>query len=189
MTLITREVTNAGALLYSPNGAILPGVEIVFTLTDTRGRWVSAWDAVSNEFVGGQAVRVVTDATASFTVSLWPNSRGSEATQYQCEVRQPGFKPFYGNVPDTAGPLSWIQFSSGGTPLAPAQLDILNTYKAGFDAALAAAEQAAADAAASASGGGPGHPGNHDDLTQAILSNAESLIRTQTLIVNHIAFA
>jgi hypothetical protein len=119
MALITRTVTNAGAPLHSPEGDLLVGVKIHFQLMDTGGRPSDAWDAVSNERVGGETVVATTDAAGEFTVDLWPNTRGNRATKYKCRVQFEGFREFSGIVEDVPGELQWVDFMLSGSSMEP----------------------------------------------------------------------
>ena len=83
MALVTRTLTNAGAPLYSPDGDLLVGVKIHFQLMDTGGRPSDAWDATTNERVGGDVIVATTDTAGVFSVDLWPNTRGNRATKYK----------------------------------------------------------------------------------------------------------
>lgn len=112
--LITRTITNAGAPLYSPSGDLLVGTSIVFWLADASGRQTDAWDATTNERVGGDPVTVTTDAQGVFSAVLWPNTRGNRATKYKCRVDHPGFREFSGVVEDVPGPLTWAAFMLSG---------------------------------------------------------------------------
>ena len=118
MALVTRTLTNAGAPLYSPDGDLLVGVKINFQLMDTGGRPSDAWDATTNERVGGDVIVATTDAAGVFSVSLWPNTRGNRATKYKCRVQFDGFREFSGIVEDVPGVLLWVDFMLGGAVMA-----------------------------------------------------------------------
>ena len=118
MALVTRTLTNAGAPLYSPDGDLLVGVKINFQLMDTGGRPSDAWDATTNERVGGETVVATTDAAGEFSVDLWPNTRGNRATKYKCRVQFDGFREFSGIVEDVSGVLLWVDFMLGGAAMA-----------------------------------------------------------------------
>ncbi len=153
MTLTTRTVTNAGAPLHATNGAVLANATITFTLVDHIGRRSDAWDAVTNERVGGDPIVVTTDAMGKFSVALWPNSRGSTATRYLCTVNSAGFLPFHGVVEDAAQPLPWVSFMANGTPLTPQEISQLTQYLEAIETTkleAEAARDAAQDAAAQA---------------------------------------
>ena len=112
--LTTRTLTNAGAPLYSPKGVLLAGVAIRFVLSDSGGMPTDAWDAETNERVGGDPVTVTTDAQGEFSALLWPNARGNRATKYKCRVEHPGFREFSGVVEDVPGTLTWAEFMLSG---------------------------------------------------------------------------
>ena len=114
MALVTRTLTNAGAPLYSPDGDLLVGVKINFQLMDTGGRPSDAWDATTNERVGGDVIVATTDTAGVFSVDLWPNTRGNRATKYKCRVQFEGFREFSGIVEDVPGVLLWVDFMLGG---------------------------------------------------------------------------
>ena len=114
MALVTRTLTNTGAPLYSPDGDLLVGVKINFQLMDTGGRPSDAWDATTNERVGGDVIVATTDTAGVFSVDLWPNTRGNRATKYKCRVQFDGFREFSGIVEDVPGVLLWVDFMLGG---------------------------------------------------------------------------
>lgn len=118
MALVTRTLTNAGAPLYSPDGDLLVGVKINFQLMDMGGRPSDAWDATTNERVGGETVVATTDTAGVFSVDLWPNTRGNRATKYKCRVQFEGFREFSGIVEDVPGVLLWVDFMLGGAAMA-----------------------------------------------------------------------
>ena len=117
MALVTRTLTNAGAPLYSPDGDLLVGVKINFQLMDTGGRPSDAWDATTNERVGGDVIVATTDTAGEFSVDLWPNTRGNRATKYKCCVQFDGFREFSGIVEDVPGDLQWVDFMLGGAAM------------------------------------------------------------------------
>lgn len=118
MALVTRTLTNAGAPLYSPDGDLLVGVKINFQLMDMGGRPSDAWDATTNERVGGDVIVATTDTAGVFSVDLWPNTRGNRATKYKCRVQFDGFREFSGIVEDVPGELLWVDFMLGGASMA-----------------------------------------------------------------------
>lgn len=150
MALITRLVTNAGAPLCAPDGALLANAQIIFLLVNKVGMPADAWDAVTNERIGGHPVIVTTDANGEFGVELWPNSRGDRVTRYHCTVQHPGFRAFYGVVEESAEPLSWAYFMANGGPLSPQEISQLQQYLADMNAAKNAAESAVTASAQSA---------------------------------------
>lgn len=150
MALITRLVTNAGAPLSAPDGALLENTKIIFVLVNKVGAPADAWDAATNERVGGDPIIVTTDAKGEFSVELWPNSRGDRLTRYHCTVQHPGFREFYGVVEESAEPLSWAYFMANGGPLSPQEISQLQQYLANMNAAKNAAESAVTASAQSA---------------------------------------
>ena len=127
MALVTRTLTNAGAPLYSPDGDLLVGVKINFQLMDTGGRPSDAWDATTNERVGGETVVATTDTAGEFSVDLWPNTRGNRATKYKCRVQFDGFREFSGIVEDVPGVLLWVDFMLGGAAMAAQDMSAIAT--------------------------------------------------------------
>lgn len=125
MALVTRTLTNAGAPLYSPDGDLLVGVKIHFQLSDTGGRPSDAWDATTNERVGGETVVATTDAAGEFTVPLWPNTRGNRSTKYKCRVQFDGFREFSGIVEDVPGELQWVDFMLSGSAMEPQDISAI----------------------------------------------------------------
>ena len=150
MALITRLVTNAGAPLSAPDGALLENTKIIFVLVNKVGAPADAWDAATNERVGGDPIIVTTDAKGEFSVELWPNRRGDRLTRYHCTVQHPGFRAFYGVVEESAEPLSWAYFMANGGPLSPQEISQLQQYLANMNAAKNAAADYAAESSASA---------------------------------------
>ena len=126
MALVTRTLTNAGAPLYSPDGDLLVGVKIHFQLMDTGGRPSDAWDATTNERVGGDVIVATTDAAGVFSVGLWPNTRGNRATKYKCRVQFDGFREFSGIVEDVPGVLLWVDFMLGGAVMAAQDMSAIS---------------------------------------------------------------
>lgn len=104
---------------------MLVGVKIHFQLMDTGGRPSDAWDAVSNERVGGETVVATTDAAGEFTVDLWPNTRGNRTTKYKCRVQFEGFREFSGIVEDVPGELQWVDFMLGGSAMEPQDMSAI----------------------------------------------------------------
>ncbi len=121
----TRTLTNAGAPLHSPEGDLLGGVRIHFQLMDMGGRPSDAWDAISNERVGGETVIVTTDAAGEFSVDLWPNTRGNRETKYKCRVQFEGFREFSGVIEDVPGELQWAAFMLAGSSMEPQDMSAI----------------------------------------------------------------
>ena len=121
----TRTLTNAGAPLHSPEGDLLGGVQIHFQLMDIGGRPSDAWDAISNERVGGETVIVTTDAAGEFSVDLWPNTRGNRETKYKCRVQFEGFREFSGVIEDVPGELQWAEFMLAGSSMEPQDMSAI----------------------------------------------------------------
>lgn len=121
----TRTLTNAGAPLHSPDGDLLGGVQIHFQLMDIGGRPSDAWDAISNERVGGETVIVTTNAAGEFSVDLWPNTRGNRETKYKCRVQFEGFREFSGVIEDVPGELQWAAFMLAGSSMEPQDMSAI----------------------------------------------------------------
>ena len=147
MTLTTRTVTNAGDPLCAPDGTPLAGITITFTLSNARGLPIDAWDSSTGERVTGIKT-AITDASGEFSVALWPTDRSNTPVQYLCRASLPSVRNFMASLPSGDSVFSWGQLLASGLPLTAQQLDILDTYRAGFDAAAAAAAENAAKALA-----------------------------------------
>lgn len=157
MTLVTRTITNAGAPLVSPAGALLPNTLITFTLVSTIGLPANtvglpahAVDAFTQHDVASVPITTTTDAQGEFSVALWPTSRGDRPVRYRVVVDRPGITPFTASLADGITDLSWAAFMAGGTPLTPAEVSQLELHLAEINAQKLAAEQAAQAAAGSA---------------------------------------
>lgn len=149
MALTTRTVSNAGAPLHAPDGALLANTRITFELVDSMGARTDAWDALTNERVGGDAITATTDSAGEFSADLWPNSRGNRSTKYKCTVDYPGFRVFSSVVEESGLPLPWVSFMLAGAEMTPQEVSQLTQFLADIEAARDAA-QAAADASAGA---------------------------------------
>jgi hypothetical protein len=135
MTLVTRTLSNTGDPLYAPDGTLLAGKTVTFTLVSAAGRATDAWDATSHERVVG-SVSIVTDAAGEFSVELWPNSRGNRVTQYLCHVDYPGVRDFIASVAPGEATLTWVQFMASGAALTAQELSDLDLAVAQVEAAL-----------------------------------------------------
>lgn len=127
MPLITRQLSNAGAPLYSPTGILLTGKSISFTLVDSTGAVTDAFDVITGERVIGE-VSTVTDINGIFTINLWPNDRGDKVTKYVCSIAKKDILDFASQVPSGAGVLSWLNFRTNGIILTPAQVTTLDAH-------------------------------------------------------------
>lgn len=110
MALVTRELNNTGSPLYDPSGNVLANTLLRFKLINLIGQETEVFDATTGELVLSE-VRVFTDANGLFSVNLWPNDRGVEATQYQLLIDSL-FK-IKGTVNSSNSPLSLLYFSIG----------------------------------------------------------------------------
>ena len=109
MALVTRTLTNSGEPLSLPDGNVLAGAVVIFELVNEDRAIVDAWDGSSR--IGGK-VSAVTDINGEFSISLWPNDRGSSTTYYLCRVEGvPDFSPVLGQVAESVGPLQWVDFA------------------------------------------------------------------------------
>lgn len=124
MSLVVRNINNTGEPLCAPDGTVLAGVAITFTLINTYGTPTDAWDAYTYERVTGFD-EVITDVSGEFSVDLWPNDRGSEVTFYVCHVDSCYVRDFTASLPSGPTGLSWVQFMGGAVPLPPVPLDAL----------------------------------------------------------------
>lgn len=127
MPLTTRQLSNAGAPLYSPTGVLLTGVSISFTLVDSSGGVTDAFDVITGERVVG-VVNTITDINGIFTINLWPNDRGDKVTKYICSIARKDILNFASQVPSGAGVLSWLNFRTNGIILTPAQVTTLDAH-------------------------------------------------------------
>lgn len=129
MTLTTRTVTNAGAPLCKPDGTVLAGVGIRFTLIHATSRFrADAWDAVSNERVGCIDITVETDNNGEFEVDLWPTSRANVAVLYLCHVDYEGFRDFQAPLDAGGTDLPWVELMAGGEAITPQGLSALQQH-------------------------------------------------------------
>ena len=190
MALLTRTVSSAGDPLCAPDGTPLAGVGVTFTLVNQRGMPIDAWDALTHERVVG-AVSATTDALGEFSCALWPTDRSNVPAMYVCRVEAPGASSFTAALPSGPEPLPWAELMSHGLPLSAAQLDVLSSYRAGFEAAKSAAVAAAdsaqlsAQAAESAAAIAQGYITTYAEEMAAM---AASLVQTQAIVTKHHGF-
>lgn len=155
MALTTRVLTNASSPLTAPDGTILAGKTVTFTLVDQFGAPISAFDGTTGQRVVG-VVSAVLDANGEFSVSLWPNDRGSTTTRYACTVNYVGAEAFSSQVPSGATAYSWLEFRLAGVVFTAAEQSALTLHAAATNAhgigALSAA-LTAFEATKDASGG------------------------------------
>ena len=149
MTTITRVISNAGAALTRPDGSPLAFVQVSFSLVNAVGTPCDAFDAIDSSRIVG-AVLATTDASGFFTAALWPNDRGTTATQYVCTVDYPGVGGFLAAMPSGLNSFSWLQFKNSGIPLTQANIDALTAYMAQLAAQVALASAQADTATAEA---------------------------------------
>ncbi len=117
MPLTTRAINNTGDALCGPDGTVLAAKEVSFQLVNTDNKPTDAWDAISGERIAPVKKTVVTDASGEFTVSLWPNDRGSEVTYYLCTSKGYPSTTFRAALASGASALKWIDFMAQGLPL------------------------------------------------------------------------
>ena len=190
MALLTRTISSAGDPLCAPDGTALAGVTVTFTLVNLRGMPIDAWDAQTHERVVGATV-VTTDEAGTFSVALWPTDRSNVPALYACRVDAPGARSFSAALPSGPGPLTWAEFMAHGLPLSAAQLDVLDTYRAGFDAAKseavtsAAAAQASAEVAVDAATAAQQYVATY---AQEMAAMAAALVQTQAIVAQHHGF-
>lgn len=156
----TRVISNAGAALTRPDGTPLAFVQVSFLLSSLTGAPCDVFDAVTGDRVVGN-VSVTTDANGLFSAALWPNDRGSVASQYVCTINYPGSGSFSAGVPSGSTPLTWLQFKTSGLPVTPQIVTALTAYIAQMDAQAAAA------------------------LAQANIATAEATIATADVALTH----
>jgi hypothetical protein len=146
---ITRVISNAGAALTRPDGSPLAFVQVSFSLVNAAGTPCDAFDAIDSSRIVG-TVSATTDASGFFSAALWPNDRGTTATQYACTVNYPSAGGFLAAMPSGSNNLSWLQFKNSGIPLTQANIDALTAYTAQLAAQVALATAQADTAAAEA---------------------------------------
>lgn len=130
MSLVLRNINNSGEPLCAPDGTVLAGVKITFTLMSPSGLAIDVWDAFSYERVAGLK-QVVTDTNGIFTIDLWPTDRGSTVSVYLCHVDSPYVQDFMAALPTSSLiPISWVNFMGGALPLPPVPLDALAIHEA-----------------------------------------------------------
>ena len=113
--MISRPITNSGQPLTDPSGSPLVGVEVSAQLVDCDLNPCKVVDALTGDVVFG-TVSSATDATGVFTLDLWPNSRGTQPSQYLCKIGAL-VEPFVIVVADLPGPLSIFDaMKAGGLP-------------------------------------------------------------------------
>lgn len=129
MALVTRELNNSGAPLYAPDGTVLSGATITFTLVGANGAVTDTWDANTNERISG-AESTTTDESGEFSVDLWPNDRGATETYYSCTVSHSNatFSTLKKQIPSGAGAYTWVEFYAAGETLSPSDLSILQQH-------------------------------------------------------------
>lgn len=149
MTTITRVISNAGAALTRPDGSPLAFVQVTFLLTSMTGAPCDVFDAITGDRVVG-SVLVVTDANGLFSAAIWPNDRGSIASQYVCTINYPGAASFSAGVPSGSTPLTWLQFKTSGLPVTPQIVTALTAYIGQMDADVVTTGDNAATATAQA---------------------------------------
>ena len=98
--------------MANPDGSPAVGVAISFQLTDTFGNPTDAWDTSTGANING-TITTMTDNTGTFTVNLWPNDRGIEATRYLCKCAAQNIN-FLGFIPSGGGSLEFSIFYLGG---------------------------------------------------------------------------
>lgn len=129
MPLTLRSVTNTGAPLCAPDGTVLAGVTIRFTLIHAASRFrADAWDAVSGERVGCIDVTVQTNDSGIFTAGLWPTSRSNIPVLYLCHVDYEGFRDFEAPLDAGGAALSWVDFMAAGEAITPQGLTALQQH-------------------------------------------------------------
>lgn len=106
MALTTITLSNSGSPLHRPDGTVLAGADITFTLVNQSRHPVDAWDNADHSRVGG-SISTKTDENGEFSVNLWPNDRGDRQTFYLCEIE---FDQILGQVTGT-DPLDMAAFT------------------------------------------------------------------------------
>lgn len=112
--MLTRVITNAGDPLVDSSGIPRAGVQIVFQLVDIYDDPTDAWDALDGERVVGYRQIATTDENGVFSITLWPNDRGTLQTAYRCTVFYKGAQTIRAALPTgDLSDLQWINFIAG----------------------------------------------------------------------------
>jgi len=117
MSLVLRSISNVGDALTAPDGTILSNIEVSFLLVDIDGVITDVWDTMSGERIAPIKETVVTSGLGEFTVSLWPNDRGSFPTYYRCTVKSRNVRSFTAALPSGETTLKWIDFAEQNVPI------------------------------------------------------------------------
>jgi hypothetical protein len=129
MSLTLRNINNLGEPLCAPDGTVLAGVAITFTLINEAGLAIDAWDGTTFERVAGIKT-VTTNNLGQFSIDIWPNDRGSEVTYYLCHVASASIRDFTAALPSGGTGITWVQFMGGATPMPPVPPDALALHVA-----------------------------------------------------------
>lgn len=122
--MVSREVNNIGSPLINAIGNPLKSVDIVFTLVDSKGKPIDAYDAFTRERVAG-VVRVRTNDLGEFTVKLWPTTRGDKPIYYQVHVQFIGYIDFIAGLPEGNLPIDFAAFRNFGKEAKPLEATLL----------------------------------------------------------------
>lgn len=102
-----RLLTNTGDPIKTPNGDLVVGTEIKFTLVNLAKKDGLLWTASEGELLVGSTV-VTTDANGEFEVNLIPNDEVTPSSAYLCEID--GVGNFTATLEGGATPKRWVDF-------------------------------------------------------------------------------
>jgi hypothetical protein len=138
--MVTRTLVNTGDAIVDPKGDPIEGATLTFALVDAVKRQTKTlFDAAEGggELIRGDAVTATTDAAGLFTVDLWPNDRGEEATFYKVTLTSV-VKPFYIRVTSGEGSMLLIEAKAAMEALQPQTLSLFEALLASITAQVAA---------------------------------------------------
>lgn len=129
MALVTRTITNLDDEVCDQEGTPLANVQIDYQLVDANGTPIDTWDTISGERIVSKITTALTNASGVHSVSLWPNDRGSDTTQYLCTPNLAGTAPFMATLQSEAlSDIKWIDFWRNGVPIVPGEINVVYTH-------------------------------------------------------------
>jgi hypothetical protein len=115
MALPTRTITNQtedhSQALCDEIGSPLAGLKVKFTLCDSVGEPIDAWDMITGARIAPKPLTVYTDDNGEFEIALWPTTRSRDRRYYKCIVPEiTGIEPV--TAPLIADPtsISWYDW-------------------------------------------------------------------------------
>lgn len=122
----TRELNNTGYPFIYPDGSVISGAHVYFTLVNySSGVPISAWTETGSRVAS--VIDVVTDAAGEFAIDLACNDTLSPATKYLCTVQETG-DAFFGMIVEGVGSMTWLEFFENTDVLTPLELSLLQTH-------------------------------------------------------------